>query len=201
MFDGLSGALGRGLLALSMLAYGAGVQSGEIVVGASPKVKSNASSVSSSGSEASRQREAARDYRKGQVATEVLVLPEVVDEEGLLSPREEVDFAEDNVDRARAARQGGSGQGSGVSVLGNDSGRVVTDESPSAQSARKNREKATAYRKGGTTGAMAVSGNDALPVVDCSNVENVAGRIGDDTQSGSVIMLMQGRNQIKVRCR
>lgn len=200
MFDGLSGTLGRGLLALSMLAYGAGVQSGEIVVGGSPKVKSN-TSVSSSGSEASRQREAARDYRKGQVATEVLVLPEVVDEDGLLSPREEVDFAGDNVDRARAARQGGSGQGSGVSVLGSDSGRVVTDESPSAQSARKNREKATDYRKGGTTGAMAVSGNDALPVVDCSNVENVAGRIGDDTQSGSVIMLMQGRNQIKVRCR
>ena len=49
--------------------------------------------------------------------------------------------------------------------------------------------------------AGALTGNDALPVVDCSNVDNVAGRIGDDTQSGSVITLMQGRNQVRVRCR
>lgn len=187
------------MLALSILLAGVDTLAGEIVIGASPKGKAGASvSTSSAASEAGRQRDAARDYRKGQVAPDVLVIPE--GEDGVLSPYQELDTAEGNVARARAERQGDSGQGSVLVPLGGD-GRALPGESAAAQSARKNREKAAAYRKGTTSSAVVATGNDALPVVDCSNVENTAGRVGDDAKSGSIITLIQGRNQVRVRCR
>ncbi|MBP9219295.1 MAG: hypothetical protein KBF29_10710 [Sterolibacterium sp.] len=175
---------------------------GEIVVGGDTGQGRGRGDASSASAEASRQRATARDYRKEQVAAPPVLVIMPDEEEGILSPRMEPESAADSAAsaaRARAARQGDGGQVV-VPLQGADADRPATGETPAAYSARKNRERAAAYRKGAQP-VTVVTGNDALPVVDCSNVDNVAGRIGDDTQSGSVITLMQGRNQVRVRCR
>lgn len=154
-------------------------------------------------SSASRQKNAARDYRKEQDATsELVVVPE--EESGMLSPRQAPGGtgASESVSRARAARQGET-DGAVVlpSAVGGD-GVPHVEESAAATSARRNRAKASEYRAGDRGGSgVAIKGNSTLPVVDCSNVDNVSGRIGDDSRSGSVITLIQGSNQVKVRCR
>jgi len=176
---------------------------GEIILG---PVKAGGSSTSSTAdvkSNASRQKKAARDYRKEQdsVTTELLVVPE--EEEGILSPRQAPGGtgASDSVTRARTMRQGETG---GTVVLPPTGGDAAShaEESTATTSARRNRTKAAEYRAGDRGGSgVAVKGSDGMPIVDCSNVDNVSGRIGDDTRSGSVITLIQGSNQIKVRCR
>ncbi len=177
---------------------------GEIILGPVKAGGSNAQSAVDAKSSASRQKRAARDYRKEQdtAAPELVVVPE--EESGILSPRQvpSGSDASENVTRARAARQGDTG-GTVVlpSSIGGD-GVPHAEESAAAASARRNRAKASEYRTGdrGGTG-VAIKGSDGLPTVDCSNVDNVSGRIGDDTRSGSVITLIQGSNQVKVRCR
>ena len=42
---------------------------------------------------------------------------------------------------------------------------------------------------------------DGLPLVYCHNTDNVSGRIGDGSTSGSVVILNRNGQQIKVRCR
>jgi hypothetical protein len=170
---------------------------GEIVLGG--EADNHGAGAVSTTTEASRQRATARDYRKEQIAAPPVLIVVPDEEEGVLSPRTEPETAADHAARARAARQGDGGQAV-VPLSGAEFDRPVTGDAMAAQNARKNRERAAAYRKG-TQSVTVVTGNDALPVVDCSNVENVAGRIGDDAQSGSIVTLMQGRNQVKVRCR
>lgn len=65
-----------------------------------------------------------------------------------------------------------------------------------------NRSKARSYMKGGTpAGLVGRVGADKLPLVNCLDVDNVSGRIGDDTQSGSVISIFQDGKPVKVRCK
>lgn len=149
---------------------------------------------------AGRSRKAARDYRKEQVpAQEIVVVP--ADEEGVLSPRQAPSGASENAARARATRQGDAGSAVVLPPAGISDGAPHADETPAATSARRNRAKASEYRTGDRGTSVAIKGSDNLPIVDCANAENVSGRIGDDTRSGSVITLIQGSNQIKVRCR
>lgn len=42
---------------------------------------------------------------------------------------------------------------------------------------------------------------DGIPLVNCRSIDNVSGRIGDDTTSGSVVLLVRNGQQIKVKCR
>lgn len=176
---------------------------GEIILGPVKAGGSNAQSAVDAKSSASRQKKAARDYRKEQdtAAPELLVVPE--EEAGILSPRQAPSGsgASENAARARAARQEESGN---TVVLPSTGGDAVphAEESAAATSARRNRAKAAEYRTNDRGGSgVAIKGNSSLPIVDCSNVDNVSGRIGDDTRSGSVITLIQGSNQVKVRCR
>lgn len=149
---------------------------------------------------ASRQKKAARDYRKEQTtAPEIVVIQE--DEGGVLSPRQAPSGASENAARARTERQGDSSGNVVLPPAGLPDATLLPDETSATQSARRNRAKALEYRKGERGSGVAIKGNDGLPIVDCSNVENVSGRIGDDTRSGSVITLIQGSNQVKVRCR
>ncbi len=158
---------------------------------------------SPSDSEARRQKDAAREYRKGQSAPPaVIVVPD--DDGGMLSPRRGVSGAAENVARARDSRQGdANGAAVTPSIVMPEEGASAGSESPAAQSAKRERSRAIEYRTGGqrSHSVATAKGTDGLPIVDCSSVDNVAGRIGDDTRSGSVIILIQDRNQVKVRCR
>lgn len=179
------------------------VLAGEIILSPSP------GGPAAGESEAARMREAAREQRKGKNSAPVVVIVDDA-EDGVLSPRRGPSSPADNAAKARAYRvEGETDNASQPSVI---LGPLPSDASPptdsvSAQKAHGNRMRATEYRKGESYSSSSSSSSvtarvgDGLPVVDCSNVDNVAGRIGDDTRSGSVVILVQGRNQVKVRCR
>jgi len=172
------------------------ILAGEIVL-APPK-----NDVSASDTEASRQRETAREYRKkghSSTAPDLIIVPD--DDIGVVAPRHGSNAAE-NASRARTYRQGDTASGAATPII------VAPEALPekpasaiegSSQSARNNRARAIEYRNGDHS--VAVTGQNGLPTIDCSATDNVAGRIGDDTRSGSVVILIQGRNQVKVRCR
>lgn len=184
------------------LVWSSGVWAGEIVLSAP---KGDAPASVSGEKDASRQRDSARDYRKGHVpdAPVVIVVPD--EEDGMLSPRRgSSSSAAENSARARANRQNESVSGSNTPlILSPDVAPSGSKVESSTQRARDNRNRAAEYRTGESKSDrhIAVVGKDGLPVIDCSATENVSGRIGDDTSSGSVIILIKDRNQIKVRCR
>lgn len=178
-------------------------QAGEIVILPSP-----GNQATSSEREASRLREAARAERKGQIPAEtapVLIIPE--EEAGVLSPRQTPSAAE-NIDRARARRKESNGSGTAI-VVPLVEVPVAPPSSPAEsaqQHARRNRERAIEYRNGERPSGLATnpgraSSSENLPLIDCQAVDNVSGRIGDDTSSGNIIILVRDRQQIRVRCR
>ena len=44
-------------------------------------------------------------------------------------------------------------------------------------------------------------GRDGIPLVPCRDVDNVSGRIGDDSITGSIVYIVRNGQQIKVRCK
>lgn len=178
------------------------VLAGEIVISSHPKASDPAATTEK---DASRQMESAREHRTGQTSSTtptVIVVPE--DDEGMLSPRRSGSGAAEHSSRARTYRQIDSSSGAVMPPLSvPDASMPGVKMENASQRARDNRNRATEYRTGETRigNQVAVVGKDGLPIIDCSATENAAGRIGDDTRSGSVIILIQDRNQIRVRCR
>lgn len=127
--------------------------------------------------------------------------PVLIEEEaGILQPRggapaEERAFEQRN--RARAYQQG-TDQLLPMPLPGS-----VTADPGSQQRSSDARNKARAYTGTGNLQDVDLSnvGRDGLPIVDCHNVDNVSGRIGDDTLSGAIVFLMRNGVQVKVRCR
>lgn len=143
---------------------------------------------------ASRSRAKAATYQEDRV-------PVLIEEEaGILQPRggapaEERAFEQRN--RARASQQG-TDQLLPMPLPG--SMTVDPGSQPRSSDARN---KARAYTGTGNLQDVDLSnvGRDGLPIVDCHNVDNVSGRIGDDTLSGAIVFLMRNSMQVKVRCR
>ena len=164
---------------------------GEIIV--TPTGNSGKSSSMS----ATDNRERARSYKPDGAqapGTTVVIVPE--EEDGLLSPRGG-ESAPANRAKAREYRTGPDSH-SLPQILtppGRDPARVETPR----ERVEANRSKAHSYMKGETPVGMV--GADGLMLVNCRDVDSVSGRIGDDTQSGSVITLFQNGKQIKVRCK
>lgn len=155
--------------------------------------KPDAAATAASG--AAEQRDRARAYRKDQAGSATIILmPE--EDEGVLSPRGNADArATENRARARAYRQSQEGGLAAPRVVA--PGMSVEVETSQDQ-ARENRLKARGYREHG--GTLAV-GPDGIPLVSCKDTDNVAGRIGDDVQSGSLILIVRDGKTIKARCR
>lgn len=149
---------------------------------------------------AGEQRERARSYRKDQPATVggIILLPEgAVEEDGMLSPRGGVESkATENRLRAKVLRQSDEGQMAPTVIIPGLGG----DGDSAQERARDSRLRARAYREHGQS-AMDKVGPDGIPLVLCTNAESVAGRIGDDVQSGSLIVIIRDGKQIKARCR
>lgn len=170
---------------------------GEIVL--SPAQKETARQ-----SGASRLKEVARDQRTERDASAVLVIESGAEDEDVLfaPPRSSPEMGPlDNAAKARVYRQTESSSGSAPAV-------IVVPESVSpanlgtAQQAKTLLNKASEYRKGErTAGVGQTTESGVLPLVDCRATENASGRIGDDVSSGSVVIIVQGRKQIKARCR
>lgn len=178
-------------LMLGTLAGSAMAWAGEIVI-LPPK-----SDVPSSETQAHSLREAARAERKDQspLTSSVIIIPE---EEGVLSPRHSTGASE-NRTRARANRKDEDATEIISPLILVPVSPVISGVPSAAQSARSNRERAIEYRQ--RDHSHSEHSKDGLPVIDCQATGNVSGRIGDDTQSGSVVILIQDRQQIKARCR
>lgn len=123
------------------------------------------------------------------------------DEVGVLAPRggaptEEKAF--ENRSKARAYQPSNDNSSpppfSGSGAAGSDGGQPRPMEQ---------RNRARAYTGTGNAQDMDLShvGRDGIPLVPCHEVDNVSGRIGDDTMSGSIVHIFRNGRQVKVRCR
>ena len=130
---------------------------------------------------------------------------EADDEEGILSPRGAGSPAEQRAFehrwRARSFIQDGKANTNSTPRVHSGSTPVLLD-APSNATRHSNR--ARSYADGtGNWREMDLSqrDKDGIPLVNCRNIDNVSGRIGDDTASGSVVLLVRNGQQIKVKCR
>ena len=133
-------------------------------------------------------REKAAQYQADTVNTE---------EVGILSPRGGAPSeakAFDNRNKARAYQQGGNYPI--PQVLPGPPGE--TQARPAEQ---RNRAQFYAGTGNGQEIDLSHVGKDGIPLVPCHDVDNVSGRIGDDTASGSIVFIVRNNQQIKVRCR
>ena len=96
-------------------------------------------------------------------------------------------------DKAHAMREGAKNRQSNGAAVPDNEFRNGADFSDSAAA---NVSKARAYMKNPASRRIA-----ELPVVSCDNVNNVTGRIGDDSQSGSVITVWMNGKQVQARCK
>jgi hypothetical protein len=188
-------AMAKSLLCLLLLSAAGLAGAGEIIL--SPP----AGEAGAVGGGASEQRQRAKTYRKSQspeTGTTIILMPE--DEgEGMMSPRGGVESsrAAENRLRAKVLRQSEDGRGAPATIIIPGSGG---DDEPSHDRARDNRLKARVYRDHGQS-ALDKVGPDGVPWVLCTNTESVAGRIGDDVQSGSLIYIIRDGKPVKARCR
>lgn len=97
-------------------------------------------------------------------------------------------------ERARDSRESAKErQSTGAAFPGNEGD---TPEAAAHEGVSDNVSKARAYMKNQTSQRIS-----ELPVVSCDNVNNVSGRIGDDSQSGSIITILLNGKQVKARCK
>ena len=139
--------------------------------------------------------------------TTIVIVPE--DEEGVLSPPE-MGAPPDNRAKARGYSRGLDG--SPATVL------IMPDNAPDGtgtarDSLEKNRGKARRYSEGEAGGvgkagtyvktgtSVGVVGSDGVVVFVCDDTNNIAGRIGDDTQSGNVFAIVINGKLAKARCK
>ena len=125
------------------------------------------------------------------VAGEIIVAP--AEEEGILSPRNNSSEsrARDNRLRARQAQTGKEAQEIEFVVPGSE---AATTRSKAGDL----RSRAAGYSRGSSR--IDPKAGEGLPVIVCKDVESVAGRIGDDVASGSVIVITRDGKPMKVRC-
>ncbi|MCK9283912.1 MAG: hypothetical protein M0P39_06475 [Rhodocyclaceae bacterium] len=148
--------------------------------------------------------ERARAARKekesaGHESSTIIILPQDEDE-GLLSPeRSAAGRAMDNRARAKEYRRSAEPAGEGQIIVIPPAGSGADVES-AHERARENRLRARDYSKGDRGSPSAHIGVDGLPIIACKDTDNVAGRIGDDNLSGSVVTIFRDGKPIKVRC-
>lgn len=140
----------------------------------------------------------AKAYKEsGSGSPAIVVMPEE-EGEGLLGPRRQPESgASQNRAKARQYQQGQPA--AQVPVPGvQDS---VSQGPSTAERAQENRAKARSYVSSDNTVVIERIGSDGIPIVSCGKlVSNVAGRIGDDMQPGSVFFIMRDNKPFKVRC-
>ena len=153
-------------------------------------------------------RAAAKDTPPPVAENIILVVPE--EEVGVITPSR-VGSPTDNRAKARDYLSGtDSGNSANVRIL-ND---AVPDGSETNQnSLERNRAKARRYSDGSSSSgskagtfvkigtSVGVVGPDGVIVLVCDDTNNIAGHIGDDTQSGNVFAIVVNGKLAKARCK
>jgi hypothetical protein len=163
---------------------------------------------SSSNSAASSMRDKARTQRgTSEAAVPLSTVIEALDtEDGPFGSRPS-GAATDTRNRARAYQQQGSdpapsSAGGAQRVVPVDIDRMMVDPESNQGKVKSNLDRARAYSQGDGLGVtnQRFGGQENLPLVDCGQVDNTTGRIGDDV-SGAVITVQRGNKAVKVRCK
>ncbi len=121
------------------------------------------------------------------------------EEYGLMSPRSgspSEERAYENRNRARSYQQAGENTVSPVPA-----GVVASDAAQGRSSDPRARAQAYVGTGNGQDIDLSNVGRDGIPLVPCRNVDNVSGRIGDDSVAGSLVFIIRHGQQVKVRCR
>ena len=152
---------------------------------------------------ASEQRSRARAYQRDDMPTVVVPQEEV---EGVLSPRQSRPESRARDNRLRAGERRAEPELPGSNIIGPGvagsavPGTAGAESGSAREKARDNRARAAGYSRGTSDVVSARVGADGIPTIACKDVDNVAGRIGDDVKSGGVIIVMRDGKPIKVRC-
>ena len=147
---------------------------------------------------------AARNQRERASALqreEKVVIPDE-EEAGLFAPRALPPVDERNYDsnrsRAKSYQQGAGGE----MIYGVPPGGIPAVERSAARATdQRQRARMNINTGSGQNIDLSHVGRDGIPLVPCHDVDNVSGRIGDDSLSGSIVYLIRNGQQIKVRCR
>jgi len=174
-----------------------------VVVPSSVPTKGSATGAS----ESARKARSSRNDPSVPAVTTIVIVPE--EEEGVLSPSG-VGAPPDNRAKARGYSRG-SDSGAPGTVL------ILPDNAPDGagttrDNLERNRGKARRYSDGETAAGKAgtyvkigtsvgVVGSDGVVVFVCDETNNVAGRIGEDTQSGNVFVVVINGKMAKARCK
>ena len=140
-----------------------------------------------SGSGARSQRDRAAGYRDEA--------PAIIDDgPGILSPRGGAPAEERAYDSRTRAR---SYQQQTDPAYG-----AIVQGAQDAYGGGDNRARARAYATTGNNDEIDLSnvGRDGIPLVPCRPVDNVSGRIGDDSIRGAIVLIVRNGQKIKVRC-
>lgn len=162
----------------------------EIVVPAQPD------SMKTTSKSAAEARSKAKLYQdSGSASPTIIVIPE--EEEGLLGPRRQPESrASENRAKARQYQEGGAPQ-IPAPLRRDPAGSEMT----TSERASENKARARAYVSTDNTIVIQRIGADGIPIVSCGKLaDNVAGRIGDDAQSGGIFFIMRDNKPFKVRC-
>ncbi len=184
----------RSCLLASWLAM-AGAQA-ELIIGPEPPTPAE-----SAKSKAHQQREKAEAIYRGHPSN--IIILDADDEEGILSPRGGAPAQERAFEQRWRARVLQEGHKPVPPEL------PLGPVSPELQNARnkaaelRGRARSRYYTGTGNWQDLDLSqrDKDGLPLVHCHSTDNVSGRIGDDSVSGSVVILNRNGQQLKVRCR
>lgn len=144
----------------------------------------------------------ARSQRQDDVpgATTIILIPEPgIFEQGVLTPGPSgfPNSAKSNRLKAKKYQQDGSaGADTGIILI-----EPAEDDATAQGRARSNRARANSYANGDLKSVLTGKvGTDGIPIVVCKGVNNQAGRIGDDVESGNVFSIFQNGRPVKVRC-
>ncbi|MCX7170258.1 MAG: hypothetical protein NTY41_08200 [Proteobacteria bacterium] len=150
----------------------------------------------------SEQRDRAKAYQKDQASgtPTIIVVPEE-ESEGALSPRGSAPEGRARENRSRAGDyQRGTDSSLHPGMVKPEAG-ILLDGGTTQERAHDNRSRASGYSRGESQSGIAGRiGPDGIPLVVCKDRDNVAGQIGDDLKSGSVIVILRDGKQVKVRC-
>lgn len=138
--------------------------------------------------------------RAGSYQSEAPVNSEA-EEYGLMSPRSgspSEEKAYENRVKAKLYQQSGEYAPQPLPVPGVMPGVEGTQSRPAEQ---RNRARAYSGTGNGQDIDLSNVGRDGIPLVPCRDVDNVSGRIGDDTSSGSLVFIIRNGQQVKARCR
>lgn len=148
-------------------------------------------------------REQAGGYARDASPAPLVVESDGEDEAGVLAPRggaPSEERAYEGRSRARAYQSPGGGV-PGQQLVPQGLPGSIGEVMPGG--AGELRGRARAHVGSGNARDIDLShvGRDGIPIVSCQDVDNVSGRIGDDSSAGAIVLLIRQGRQIKVRCR